>query len=142
CRAAGAVLIIDEITSGLRYGFPGALSRFGLDPDIVVYAKAMGNGFPFAAIIGREEILGETGAGFISSSYWTDGVGPAAALAVLEKAERLNVSGLIWERGAKLQERLRQVAARYPSCMLQIGGMPATPVMTFLLEELAPAARQ
>src|SRR5690606_36382833 len=44
CRAAGAVFVVDEVTSGLRYGFPGALSRLNLEPDLAVYAKAMSNG--------------------------------------------------------------------------------------------------
>ncbi|WP_395809124.1 aminotransferase class III-fold pyridoxal phosphate-dependent enzyme [Daejeonella sp.] len=141
CLAAGAVFIVDEITSGLRYGFPGALSRVGLDPDIVVYAKAMSNGFPFAAIIGRNEIMSEAGASFISSSYWTDGIGTAAALAVLEKMKRLNVQQVVWERGIKLQEALKNLAGCHPSCKLLIGGMPATPTMTFQLGKESLAAK-
>ncbi len=141
CHAAGAVLIVDEITSGLRYGFPGALSRIGIDPDIVVYAKAMSNGFPFAAIIGREDIMHEADSSFISSSYWTDGIGAAAALAVLEKVERLNVQKVVWERGMRLQEALRSVAMRHPSCKIAIDGMPPTPTLNFQLGEASLAAR-
>jgi glutamate-1-semialdehyde 2,1-aminomutase len=142
CRAAGAVLVVDEITSGLRYGFPGALSRVGVDPDIVVYAKAMGNGFPFAAIIGRDKIMRAGEASFISSSYWTDGVGTAAALAVLEKVQRLNVQQVVWNRGLALQKSLRDMAARYPSCALAIGGLPATPTMIFQLGDRSAAAQR
>ena len=68
---------------------------------------------------------------FISSSYWTDGVGPAAALAVLEKVRRLDVFTLVWQRGERLQAALREVAARHPLCRLTIGSMPATPTLTF-----------
>ncbi|MEJ1972440.1 MAG: aminotransferase class III-fold pyridoxal phosphate-dependent enzyme [Lacunisphaera sp.] len=85
CHAAGAVFVADEVTSGLRYGYPGALARLGIEPDLAVYAKAMSNGFPFGTVIGRDEIMQAADASFISSSYWTDGVGSAAALAVLEK---------------------------------------------------------
>jgi len=133
CHAAGGVLIIDEITSGLRYGFPGALSKIGIDPDIVVYAKAMSNGYPFAAIVGREEVMREADDSFISSSYWTDGVGTAAALAVLEKVQRLNVQEVVWKRGEELQDSLRAVAERYPTCKIVIGGMPSTPTLNFQL---------
>src|SRR5690606_13332797 len=91
CRERGGILVIDEITSGLRYGFPGASARFGLEPDIAVYAKAMSNGIPFAAVIGRDSVMENAADCFISSSYWTDGIGPAAALALLEKMERLDV---------------------------------------------------
>lgn len=141
CHSAGAVLIVDEITSGLRYGFPGALSKIGFDPDIVVYAKAMSNGFPFAAIIGREEVMREADASFISSSYWTDGIGTAAALAVLEKVQRLNVQEVVWDRGVKLQEELKAVAERHSSCKIVIGGMPATPTLNFQLGKESLAAK-
>lgn len=141
CREAGAIFVVDEITSGLRYGFPGALSRIGIHPDMVVYAKAMSNGFPFAAILGTDRVMNEADASFISSSYWTDGVGPAAALATLEKIERLNVQEVVWNRGLGLQKMLHELAVRYPSCKLQIGGMPATPTLAFQLGEHSSAAK-
>lgn len=141
CRAAGAVFVVDEVSSGLRYGLPGALSRFGVEPDLVVYAKAMSNGFPFGAVVGRDAIMQAADGSFISSSYWTDGVGPAAALAVLEKVRRLRVHDLVWERGGKLQEQLRTLAARHPACRLVVGGLPPTPTMTFDLGADAPLAQ-
>ena len=141
CRATGAVFVVDEVTSGLRYGFPGALARLGVEPDLVVYAKAMSNGFPFGVVVGRDTIMKAADASFISSSYWTDGVGPAAALAVLEKVQRLGVHELVWERGGRLQVSLRALAARYPLCQLVVGGMPATTTMTFNLGEDAPLAQ-
>jgi glutamate-1-semialdehyde 2,1-aminomutase len=133
CREIGAVFIVDEVTSGLRYGFPGALSKIKVDPDIVVYAKAISNGIPFAAIIGRDEVMKESDSCFISSSYWTDGIGTAAALAVLEKVQRLEVQKIVWDRGIKLKKALKDLSAKYPSCKLSIGGMPATPTMHFQL---------
>jgi len=141
CRAAGGVFVVDEVTSGLRYGHPGAMARLGIDPDVVVYAKAMSNGFPFGAVIGREPVMAAADGSFISSSYWTDGVGPAAALAVLEKVERLGVQKIIWERGERLQQSLRALAARHPACRLLVGGMPATPTMVFDLGPDAPLAQ-
>jgi glutamate-1-semialdehyde 2,1-aminomutase len=131
CRAAGAVFVVDEVTSGLRYGFPGAMTRLGIEPDLAVYAKAMSNGFPFGVVVGRGSIMDAADGSFISSSYWTDGVGPAAALAVLDKMQRLNVHETIWARGGKLQSQLRALAARHAVCKLTLGGMPATPTMTF-----------
>jgi glutamate-1-semialdehyde 2,1-aminomutase len=141
CHAAGGVMIVDEITSGLRYGFPGALSKIGFDPDIVVYAKAMSNGFPFAAIVGREEVMREAENSFISSSYWTDGVGTAATLAVLEKVQLLNVQEVVWKRGEELQNSLRVLAERHPSCKIVIGGMPAAPTLNFQLGTDSLAAK-
>jgi glutamate-1-semialdehyde 2,1-aminomutase len=141
CRAAGGVFIVDEVTSGLRFGHPGAMARLGIDPDVVVYAKAMSNGFPFGAVIGREPIMAAADGSFISSSYWTDGVGPAAALAVLEKVERLGVQQIIWARGERLQNSLRALAARHTACKLVVGGMPAIPTMVFDLGPDTPLAQ-
>lgn len=141
CRAAGGVFVVDEVSSGLRYGFPGALARLGVAPDLVVYAKAMSNGYPFGAVVGREAIMQAADTSFISSSYWTDGVGPAAALAVLEKVRRLQVSELVWARGGRLQAALRDLAARHPACQLTVGGLPATPTISFGLGVDAPLAQ-
>lgn len=134
CRAAGAVMVVDEITSGLRYGFPGALSKTGVEPDMVVYAKAMSNGFPFAAIVGRDETMNAADNSFISSSYWTDGVGPAAALAVLDKMARLHVHETVWKRGEEFQSALKAVASAYPKLKLVVDGMPVSPRLNFKLD--------
>ncbi len=131
CRKRGAVFVVDEITSGLRYGFPGALSRFGVDPDLAVYAKAMSNGFPFGVVVGRDDIMTAADPSFISSSYWTDGVGPAAALAVLRKVQKTQAAEEIWKRGTALQEALLQISAEVPVCQWTVGGMPASPTMRF-----------
>jgi glutamate-1-semialdehyde 2,1-aminomutase len=68
-------------------------------------------------------------------------VGTAAALAVLKKMQDLNVHQLVWEKGIKFQQALKDIARRYPRCSIEIGGMPSTPLLTFRLEENAPAAK-
>jgi len=142
-RAAevGAVLIMDEITSGWRFGFPGASSRLGIQPDIAVYAKAMSNGFPCAAIIGTSEVMDASNASFISSSYWTDAVGPAAALASVRRMRDLGVQEAVWQRGGDFQTRLKEVASKHTDCRVQISGMPANPYITFDLGPLANKAK-
>lgn len=135
CRDAGAVFIIDEITSGMRFGFPGAHVALNVTPDIAVYAKALSNGFPFAAIVGSEQVMVSADESFISSSYWTDGVGPAAALAVLEKMQRLNINEILWSRGVDLSEKLNALSTSFPQCGLAIGGMPVSPTLNFRLGE-------
>ena len=87
----GALLIFDEITIGWRIHFGGAHLRMGVDPDIAIFAKALGNGYPIGAIIGTKAAMEGAHASFISSTYWTEGIGPAAALATLEKMERVDV---------------------------------------------------
>jgi glutamate-1-semialdehyde 2,1-aminomutase len=87
----GALLIFDEITIGWRLHFGGSHLRFGINPDIAVFAKALGNGHPVGAIIGTRAAMDGAHSSFISSTYWTEGVGPAAALATLRKMRQVDV---------------------------------------------------
>jgi glutamate-1-semialdehyde 2,1-aminomutase len=131
CHAAGAVFVLDEVTSGWRFGFPGAALVLGIEPDIAVYAKAMSNGYPSGAIIGKNEVMDAANNSFISSSYWTDGVGTAASLACIGKMQREGVQKYVWELGGRLQAGLREVAAKHPTLQLKIGGMPCAPSLGF-----------
>ncbi len=131
CHAAGAVFVLDEVTSGWRFGFPGAAPVLGIEPDIAVYAKAMSNGYPAGAIIGKNEVMDASNSSFISSSYWTDGVGTAASLACIGKMQREGVQQHVWSLGERLQAGLREVAIRYPTLGLKIGSMPCAPSIVF-----------
>ncbi len=87
----GAVLIFDEISSGFRSRVGGVHPHYKVNPDIVVYGKAMSNGFPMAAIVGKKTVMEAAQTTFISSTYWTERVGPAAALATIKKMRENNV---------------------------------------------------
>ena len=71
----GALLIFDEITIGWRLHFGGAHLKFGVSPDLAVFAKALGNGHPMASVIGTRAAMAGAHDSFISSTYWTEGVG-------------------------------------------------------------------
>ena len=81
----GAVLVFDEITSGFRMCAGGIHRNYGVYPDIAVFAKSMANGYAMAAVLGTERVMQAAQTTFISSTNWTDRVGPAAALATLRK---------------------------------------------------------
>ncbi|HYF36971.1 MAG TPA: aminotransferase class III-fold pyridoxal phosphate-dependent enzyme, partial [Prosthecobacter sp.] len=130
-RAKGGVFMIDEVTAGWRYGFPGGSARLGVPPDIAVYAKATSNGIPFGAVIGREEVMDAANSSFISSSYWTDGLGAAAALACIGKMQNLPVQKHVWDLGLKLQGGLRALAEGHAELHIKIGGMPCAPSLVF-----------
>ncbi len=89
----GGLLIFDEITIGWRLCFGGSHLRFGVNPDMAIFAKAMGTGHPIAAVIGTKEAMDGAQTSFISSTYWTESVGPTAALATIEAMEKTKV----WE---------------------------------------------
>ncbi len=88
-----AIIVLDEITSGWRMTFGGVYQLVGFKPDVVVYGKALGNGFAISAVVGRREVMSAAQESFISSTFWTERVGFVAALKTLEIMARDRV----WE---------------------------------------------
>ena len=130
CDRTGAVMVFDEISIGWRLMLGGAHLRFGVSPDIAVFAKAMGNGHPMAAILGRAAVMQAAQESFISSTYWTESVGPVAALATLRKMQRVNVPEHIAAIGARLREGVLRIAER--ECVpLKLTGYPAMTSFSF-----------
>lgn len=85
-----AILVFDEITSGFRESVGGIHKKYNIVPDIAVFGKALGNGFPIAAIQGKKEIMEHAKNSFISSTYWTERMGPTAALETIRLMEDLD----------------------------------------------------
>ena len=108
----GAVLIFDEVTAGWRLNTGGVHLLYNVTPDIAVFAKAISNGYPMAAIIGIEDVMQGAQDSFISSTYWTERVGPAAALATIRKHRRCNVPEHLVEVGERIQSSWRAAADR------------------------------
>lgn len=106
----GAVLIFDEVTIGWRLNIGGAHLKYGVNPDIAVFAKGMSNGFPMAAIIGKKEVMQAAQTTFISSSYWTERIGPTAALATINKMINKKVPQHINKIGKLIIKGLKQLA--------------------------------
>lgn len=88
----GIILIADEVTTGWRYRFGGMHMDYMdiLVPDIVVYGKAISNGYPFSCVIGKKEVMSKFLDTFISSTYWTESIGMAAALATINELTKIN----------------------------------------------------
>jgi len=118
----GAVLILDEITAGFRLNTGGAHLLYGIKPDIAVFAKAMSNGYPMAAILGKSDVMQAAQSTFISSTYWTERIGPAAALATIRKHRRCDVSQHLIRMGTMVQTGWR-AAAHQAGLELEIGGI-------------------
>jgi len=112
-RRAGAVLIFDEVTSGWRMVNGGIHLRYGVQPDVAVFAKALGNGYPIAAVAGVEPVMQAAQTSFISSTPWSERIGPAAALATIRQFQRLNVSGRLTEVGARIQAGWTEAVRRH-----------------------------
>lgn len=110
---AGALLIFDEITIGWRLTLGGAHLRFGVNPDMAVFAKSIGNGHPMAAVIGTKESMSGAHGSFISSTYWTESVGPVAALATIKKMQEIDVPGHCSKMGKKMQSAWRRLGNKH-----------------------------
>ncbi len=122
CRT-GAVIISDEVTAGWRLIPGGAHLVYGLQPDVAVFAKAMSNGYPMAAVIGRDEVMDVAASTFISSTYWTELIGPVAALATIETFVAEHVHLRLVEVGEQVQEGWRH-AAHDAGLQLSVTGIP------------------
>ena len=124
CTKAGALLVFDEITIGWRLCFGGAHLKLGVTPDLAVFAKALGNGHPISAVIGTKAAMDGAHQSFISSTYWTESVGPAAALAVLEVMGSEDIPGHIAEIGSSMQRHWRDAATRHGVTVAVHDGYP------------------
>ena len=118
----GAVFIIDEISAGFRMNTGGAHLIHGIKPDIAVFSKAMGNGYPISAIIGKEQVMDAAQRTFISSTMWTERVGPTAALATIKKHRDLDVGKHLVMIGKKVQEGWASLASKH-GLEIHVGGI-------------------
>lgn len=109
----GAVLIFDEVSVGWRLCLGGAHLRYHVAPDIAVYSKAIANGYPMAAIVGADSVMHAAEQTFISSTMWSDGIGPAAAIATIRKFQRIDVPQHVAAIGAKYCQGIGAVASRH-----------------------------
>lgn len=127
----GAVLIFDEVTSGWRMNVGGIHLLYGVNPDIAVFAKGISNGYPMAAVIGKREIMEAAQKTFISSTYWTERIGPAAALATIKKMQSHNVPEHLCQIGNRIREIWKESAEEY-RLKINVQGIP--PLSTFSFE--------
>lgn len=129
----GIVLIFDECTSGFRQTFGGLHKLYGVEPDMAMFGKALGNGYAITATIGRREIMEAAQSTFISSTFWTERIGPTAALATLEVMERMKSWETITHTGETIRQRWQQLADKH-GLKIDHWGLPALTGFTFQSE--------
>lgn len=126
CTQYGIALIFDEVITGFRIGLSGAQQYFGITPDLSIFAKAMGSGYPISAIVGKREWMDcieestVIHAGTMNSSNAT----VAAALATIEVLEREKPYDSMFKLGQRLMDGLRKAAANTGHDMLVQGPGP------------------
>ncbi len=141
----GTVLIFDEIRSGFRFSLGGAQKVFGVTPDISVFGKAMANGYPIGAVVGKEQFMKVLADKvFLSSTFFPNSLEQVAALKTIEILERDNVLDVIKAKGTVFGQKLEEIA-RKCDYDIEISGAPFMPFITFnkdpqnLYKKLRPA---
>ena len=130
CDEHGIVLVFDECTSGFRETFGGLHIKYGVQPDIAVFGKTLGNGYAVSAVVGRSEVMQMAQTTFISSTFWTERIGSAAGLKALEVMEREKPWDTITGIGNKVR-KIWQNLTDYYDLKISIGGLPAISTFSF-----------
>lgn len=132
----GAVLVFDECTSGFRRVLGGQHLVYGVEPDIAVFGKTLGNGYAINAVIGRRAVMEAAQATFISSTFWSERIGPAAALATLNVMAEEDAPARVHRIGLDIR-RTWESLAQDLGADLVVSGLPA--LNTFALGGYDPA---
>jgi glutamate-1-semialdehyde 2,1-aminomutase len=133
CNKHNSILIFDEVTSGFRITNGGLHKLFNVEPDIVVFGKAISNGYPLGVILGKKNIMQSAQDTFISSTYWTEGIGFTAGLSTINKFVKYNVAEHIKLIGEYFQNKLKNLSIKH-NIKLNISGLPCITTFTFNYE--------
>ena len=130
CYEKNIILIFDEVTAAFRLNTGGLHMKLGVEPDMVILGKNLGNGYPSAAVIGKKKYMEAAQDTFISSTFFTEGIGFVSAIAMIKKHKRLNVGKHIEKMGNFFQSELRKIADKI-QIKLSISGLPCFSAFTF-----------
>tara|TARA_B100000579_G_scaffold139925_1_gene113724 strand:- start:2778 stop:4868 length:2091 start_codon:yes stop_codon:yes gene_type:complete len=130
CNKKDIVLIFDECTSGFREEFGGLHKKYSVEPDIAIFGKALGNGYAITSVIGKKIIMESAQSTFISSTFWTERIGPVAALKTLEIMEKKKSWSYITKSGKNIKMRWKELAQKY-SLDIEVNGLDALASFSF-----------
>jgi glutamate-1-semialdehyde 2,1-aminomutase len=136
CDERNVVLIFDEVSCGFRTRLGGIQELVGITPDMAVFAKSISNGYPMAAVVGRQSVMEAAARMFISSTYWSDCIGLAAALATIRELRRRDVPAQLDRLGRELMQRLNAVATE-TGMSVRCSGLPVHPQLKFQADDEA-----
>ena len=125
------VLIFDECTSGFRETFGGLHQKYKIEPDLALFSKALGNGYAISALVGKSKIMESAQSTFISSTFWTERVGPTAAIATLNEMKKIESWKIITDMGNYIRKNWQDIADTN-DLDIKIWGLPALSGFSFL----------
>ena len=126
----GIVLIFDECTSGFRETFGGIHKKYCVEPDLAMYGKTLGNGYAITAVVGKRSVMEAAQNTFISSTFWTERIGPTAALKTLEVMQKEKSWEVITKIGLKVQKNWEKIANEH-ALSIEVNGIPALASFVF-----------
>lgn len=141
-----AILIADEITAGFKFAKGGSHLAYGLTPDIAVFSKAMANGYAMASIVGKKEVMEAAQTTFISSTNWTERIGPTAAIATINKLVKANAPVYLAKIGRSVKKVWESASKKYnipiimggtdPIASFSFSGNDAQALKTLFIQEM------
>lgn len=109
----GAVLIYDEIVTGFRLARGGAQELYGVTPDLACFGKAMANGLPLSAVVGRRDLMEVFDEVFFSFTAGGEALSLAASKATMEELDRRDIYPQLWKRGDRLRDSFNALIAAH-----------------------------
>lgn len=134
-KKMGAVFIIDEITSGFRENLGGIHLKYNIKPDIAVLSKAMSNGYPCSAIIGKKNVMEVAQETFISSCMWTERLGFAASIATIKKFRKISLEKKLISHGKKIKKGWNNIS-KSTNLEINVAGIDPIPQFNFKYDHL------
>jgi len=129
-KKLGIILVFDECTSGFRQAYGGIHKIFEVEPDMAIFGKALGNGYAITSIIGRREIMEHAQSTFISSTFWTERIGPTAACKTLEIMDEEKSWDVITKIGSNITDKWNKLANEH-NIDITTCGIPAIATLIF-----------
>lgn len=134
CDRAGAALILDDVRCGFRFHVGSSWTPIGVQPDLSAWSKALGNGYPIAAVVGRDSLRDAASRVYLTGSFWTSAVPMAAALATIGELCGSSAFADLTRAAERLADGIRAQAAAH-SLSIAYTGHPAMPYLTFGADE-------
>lgn len=147
CDRHGTILIFDEVITGFRYHLGGAQTMYGVTPDLATFGKAMANGMPLSAIVGRKDIMKRFEPPdniFYSGTMFGETLSLAAAIATIKKMEREDVVGGLRNKGLKLMLGIDDIAKQHgiPEDVFKLTGVLSFTRIKFGDDQIAALFRK
>ncbi len=146
CTKRGTVLIFDEVITGFRFDLGGAQKLFGVTPDLATFGKAMANGMPLSAIVGRKDIMKRMEPPdniFYSGTFFGETLSLAAGIATIKKLERDETIKKLWDVGIDLSDAAESLTYKHHVHQeIKIEGIPTFKRLKFKDDQVAALFRR